>query len=176
MGIMTVDVPGPHITGRASDLRLGGEDHEDDLGGRFVGAGLSALMAYLNDGQRSNLGAWGRRFVRNRLAYIPRRGDLVVAHSYDVEGYKPVKLARPVHTEMSWHARAGQGYDICALTVDWEAQSLTCPAGTTNVTWHSGHERRESMTPSMWTFINITAALVTITSSALLRGCAPPTC
>ena len=35
-GIMTVEMPGRHITGRASDLRLGGGDHEGELGVRVV--------------------------------------------------------------------------------------------------------------------------------------------
>jgi transposase len=52
-----------------------------------------------------------------------------------------VDLVGPVRTDVSWQARAGQGYDISAFTVDWEAQTVTCPAGHTNVTWYPGHDR-----------------------------------
>jgi transposase len=52
-----------------------------------------------------------------------------------------VDLVGPVRTDVSWQARTGQGYDISAFTVDWEAQSVTCPAGHTNVTWHPRHDR-----------------------------------
>lgn len=52
-----------------------------------------------------------------------------------------VDLVGPVRTDVSWQARAGQGYDISAFRVDWEAQTATCPAGHTSVTWHPGHDR-----------------------------------
>jgi transposase len=52
-----------------------------------------------------------------------------------------VDLVGPVRTDVSWQARAGQGYDISAFTVDWEAQTVMCPAGHTNVTWHPRHDR-----------------------------------
>ena len=45
-----------------------------------------------------------------------------------------IDLVGPVRTDVSWHALAGQGYDISAFTVDWEAQTVTCPAGHTSVT------------------------------------------
>jgi transposase len=52
-----------------------------------------------------------------------------------------IDLVGPVRTDVSWQARAGQGYDSSAFRVDWEAQTATCPAGHTSVTWHSGHDR-----------------------------------
>jgi transposase len=52
-----------------------------------------------------------------------------------------VDLVGPVRTDVSWQARAGQGYDISAFRVDGEAQTATCPAGHTSVTWHPGHDR-----------------------------------
>jgi transposase len=52
-----------------------------------------------------------------------------------------VDLVGPVRTDVSWQARAAQGYDISAFNVDWEAQTVTCPAGHTNVTWHPRHDR-----------------------------------
>jgi transposase len=53
----------------------------------------------------------------------------------------PVDLVGPVRTDVSWQARAAPGYDISAFSVDWEAQTVTCPAGHTSVTWHPGHDR-----------------------------------
>jgi transposase len=52
-----------------------------------------------------------------------------------------VELVGPVRTDVSWQARAGQGYDISAFGVDWEAQTATCPAGHASVPWHPGHAR-----------------------------------
>jgi transposase len=52
-----------------------------------------------------------------------------------------VDLVGPVRTDVSWQARAAQGYDISAFNVDWEAQTVTCPARHTNVTWHPRHDR-----------------------------------
>ena len=52
-----------------------------------------------------------------------------------------VDLVGPVRTDVSWQARAGQGDAISACAVDWEAQTVTCPAGHTNVTWHPRHDR-----------------------------------
>jgi transposase len=52
-----------------------------------------------------------------------------------------VDLVGPVRTDVSRQARAGQGYDISAFTVDWEAQTVTCPAGHTSVTWHPRYDR-----------------------------------
>jgi transposase len=52
-----------------------------------------------------------------------------------------VDLVGPVRTDVSWQARAAQGDDISAVHVDWEAQTVTCPAGHTNVTWHPRHDR-----------------------------------
>jgi transposase len=52
-----------------------------------------------------------------------------------------VDLVGPVRTDVSWQARAGQGYDISACRVDWEAQTATCPAGHTSETWQPEHDR-----------------------------------
>jgi transposase len=45
-----------------------------------------------------------------------------------------VDLVGLVRTDVRWQARAGQGCDISTFTVDWEAQTIRCPAGHTNVT------------------------------------------
>ena len=66
-----------------------------------------------------------------------------------------VNLVGPVRTDVSWQARAGQGYDIRAFRVDWEAQTATCPAGHTSVTWHP-------MPSSILIFISVTVAPVPI--------------
>ena len=52
-----------------------------------------------------------------------------------------VDLVGPVRTDVSWQARAGQGYDISAFAVDWEDQTITCPVGHINVTWHPRYDR-----------------------------------
>jgi hypothetical protein len=53
----------------------------------------------------------------------------------------PGELVGPVRTEVRWPARARQGADLSACRVDGAAQTATCPAGPTRVTWQPGHAR-----------------------------------
>ena len=52
-----------------------------------------------------------------------------------------VDLLGPVHADSSWQARAGEGFDLAAFTVDWRARSVTCPQGQTSVAWKPTHDR-----------------------------------
>jgi transposase len=46
-----------------------------------------------------------------------------------------VDLLGPVHATGSWQARAGQGFDLGAFTIDWAARTVTCPQGQTSQAW-----------------------------------------
>ena len=46
-----------------------------------------------------------------------------------------IEVIGPVRPNASWQAKAGDGYDISAFTVDWEARRVTCPNGCTNSSW-----------------------------------------
>ena len=46
-----------------------------------------------------------------------------------------IALLGPVRPEVSWQAKAGQGFDLTAFVVDWQAKKVTCPTGQTRVDW-----------------------------------------
>jgi hypothetical protein len=41
----------------------------------------------------------------------------------------------PVPDDCSWQARANQGFDKAHFRIDWEARTVTCPAGCRSHTW-----------------------------------------
>jgi transposase len=52
-----------------------------------------------------------------------------------------IEVVGPVRPDVSWQAKAakaskaGEGYDVSAFTVDWDAKRVTCPNGRTNSSW-----------------------------------------
>jgi transposase len=52
-----------------------------------------------------------------------------------------VRLVGPVRPDVSWQARADQGFDIAHFTIDREAERVTCPEGKTSVVWEPGQDR-----------------------------------
>jgi Transposase DDE domain len=46
-----------------------------------------------------------------------------------------VTLLGPVAQDASWQAKAGEGFDRASFIVDWEAHTVTCPAGKQNYSW-----------------------------------------
>jgi transposase len=48
-------------------------------------------------------------------------------HNIDVVG--------PVLADTSWQAKAGEGFDISAFAIDWEAKQATCPRGQITSDW-----------------------------------------
>jgi transposase len=62
--------------------------------------------------------------------------DLLVTaqtmHQIDVVG--------PPFGSYSRQRRAGQGYDLQAFVLDWDAQQAHCPQGYTSVNWRPGHD------------------------------------
>lgn len=55
-----------------------------------------------------------------------------LVHSQQVH---QVQVLGPVPPDTSWQAKAGQGYDLTAFTIDWESQQATCPHGQQSVLW-----------------------------------------
>jgi transposase len=62
--------------------------------------------------------------------------DLLVTaqtmHQIDVVG--------PPFGSYSRQRRAGEGYDVQAFVIDWDAQQAHCPQGHTSVNWRPGHD------------------------------------
>ena len=59
----------------------------------------------------------------------------------DAEAEHGIALVGPVRPDVSWQAKAGQGYDISAFAIDWDAKAVTCPRGHRSVDWVPGHNR-----------------------------------
>lgn len=53
-----------------------------------------------------------------------------------------VSVVGPVPPDNHWQARAGQGFDVACFTLDWEAQTATCPQGRRSVKWSTTHGQR----------------------------------
>src|SRR5512144_2934333 len=52
-----------------------------------------------------------------------------------------IELLGPVRPDVSWQAKAGQGFDVSAFAIDWEAKTVTCPNGQTSVDWTLPRDR-----------------------------------
>ena len=59
----------------------------------------------------------------------------------DAQAEHGVAPLGPVRPDVSWQAKAGQGYDISAFAIDWDAKTVTCPQGRKSVDWVPGHDR-----------------------------------
>jgi transposase len=57
--------------------------------------------------------------------------DLLISSHRDHE----IDLVGPVRPDTSWQAKAGQGFDVPAFTIDWEARTVICPEGQTSFDW-----------------------------------------
>lgn len=52
-----------------------------------------------------------------------------------------IALVTPMLADTSPQARAGNGFDRTAFTVDWDNQQVTCPQGQVNDSWSPAHQR-----------------------------------
>ena len=46
-----------------------------------------------------------------------------------------IELIGPVRPDVSWQAKAPDGYDISQFEIDWEKQQVTCPEGHPSQCW-----------------------------------------
>jgi transposase len=66
--------------------------------------------------------------------YTSAAGILAAEHDHGV------RLIGPPPADTSWQGRAGQGFDICAFAIDWQAQHATCPQGRVSISWRPRHD------------------------------------
>src|SRR5262249_23729790 len=52
-----------------------------------------------------------------------------------------VRLVTAMLADTSPQARAGQGFDRGGFTIDWDAQTVTCPQGKANASWTPATQR-----------------------------------
>lgn len=62
-------------------------------------------------------------------AYVDAQHLVTSRSDYEIE------LIGPVTPDSSWQAKAQQGFDISCFAVDWEAQTVVCPAGKPSQAW-----------------------------------------
>jgi len=60
---------------------------------------------------------------------------LVTAHTQH-----QIDVVGPPFGSYSHQRRAGQGYDLSAFVIDWEAQQARCPQGRTSIRWTPGQD------------------------------------
>ena len=51
-----------------------------------------------------------------------------------------IEVVGPAFGSYSHQRRAGQGYDLSAFVIDWEAKQARCPQGQTSVKWTPGRD------------------------------------
>jgi len=54
-----------------------------------------------------------------------------------------VNLLGPLPADSGWQARAGQGYDVSCFRVNWDSQTVTCPAGAQSTEWKATFDRHD---------------------------------
>ena len=68
-------------------------------------------------------------------AYISVDHLLTSQHDHNID------LIGPVGGGGSWQAKANKGFDVSCFAVDWESQTVTCPAGNLSQTWQPRQEK-----------------------------------
>lgn len=53
-----------------------------------------------------------------------------------------VELIGPAMPDVSWQAREGQGFDLSAFTIDWDARHVTCPQHQVSTVWFPVQDQR----------------------------------
>jgi transposase len=54
-----------------------------------------------------------------------------------------VNLLGPVPADSAWQARALHGYDVSCFTINWDNQTVTCPAGAQSTEWKPTFDRHD---------------------------------
>jgi len=51
----------------------------------------------------------------------------------DAKAEHGIELVSPVRPDTSWQAKAGEGYNISAFSIDCDARAVICPRGHMSV-------------------------------------------
>jgi transposase len=88
----------------------------------------------------------------------PEDGPHLITHIETTEATLPdAQAVGPIHNALperlllpeehlldsSWQARAGHGYDVSCFTVNWDNQTVTCPAGAQSTEWKPTFDRHD---------------------------------
>src|SRR3989337_1138337 len=73
--------------------------------------------------------------------HIVDAGYVTADHLVTSQKTHGLALVGPVNPDVSWQAKAQQGFDVATFVIDWDAQMATCPRGKTSVLWMPGQDR-----------------------------------
>jgi transposase len=68
-------------------------------------------------------------------------GYVSAEHLLNSQTQHQVDLLAPAPHDPSWQAKANQGFDIRHFSIDWDAQTVTCPARRQSAYWTPGKDR-----------------------------------
>jgi len=68
-------------------------------------------------------------------------GYVSAEHLVHSQTVHQVDLVAPAPPDPSWQAKADQGFDVRHFSIDWNAQTVTCPAGRQSIWWTPGKDR-----------------------------------
>ena len=64
----------------------------------------------------------------------------IIGINSTVQQQHQIDVVGPPFGSYSWQHQTGQGYDLQAFVLDWDAQQAHCPQGHTSVKWTPGHD------------------------------------
>jgi transposase len=70
-------------------------------------------------------------------------GYVTADHLVSSQQLHDVTLLGPVPPDVSWQAKAQQGFDVATFVMDWDTHTATCPQGRTSVLWVPGQDRHD---------------------------------
>ena len=76
--------------------------------------------------------------------HLVETGDLdgpLLAESQRDDG---VELYGPTRPDLTWQAKAGEGFDAAHFRIDWERAQASCPEGRTNISWTPAIDNRKN--------------------------------
>jgi hypothetical protein len=69
-------------------------------------------------------------------------GYMAAATLLDAARDHGVRMVGPMPPDTSWQARAGEGFDLTAFTLDWQARTAVCPSGAVARQWREQLDSR----------------------------------
>ena len=73
--------------------------------------------------------------------HIVDAGYVTADHLVSSHNDHAIDLLGPVAADVSWQAKAHDGFDVATFRIDWEAQRALCPQGHASTLWMPGRDR-----------------------------------
>ena len=72
--------------------------------------------------------------------HLADAGDVDADPRVTSQTQQGIELLGPVRSDVSWQAKAGQGFDLAAFVINWASKQVICPTGQTSVDWTSARD------------------------------------